>query len=83
MKERVANLVGPIVERMWVSTFHSACAKILRREASALGYPNSFTIYDQADAVRLTSYILKDMNIDVKRYPPEEFTIKYQKLKMK
>lgn len=70
MKERVANLVGPIVERMWVSTFHSACAKILRREASALGYPNSFTIYDQADAVRLTSYILKDMNIDVKRYPP-------------
>ena len=70
MKERVATLVGPIVEKMWVSTFHSACAKILRREASSLGYPNSFTIYDQADAVRLTSYILKDMNIDTKRYPP-------------
>ncbi len=70
MKERVADLVGPIVEKMWVSTFHSACAKILRREASTIGYPNSFTIYDQADAVRLTSYILKDMNIDVKRYPP-------------
>ena len=46
MKARVAALVGPVADRMWVSTFHSACVRILRREAKALGYPSSFTIYD-------------------------------------
>ena len=51
MQERVAELVGPVARRMWVSTFHSACSRILRREASLLGYRSSFTIYDQADAV--------------------------------
>ena len=70
MKERVGTLVGPIVEKMWVSTFHSACVKILRREAELLGYPSSFTIYDQADAVRLTTYVMRDLNIDTKQYPP-------------
>ena len=83
MKERVANLVGPIAEKMWVSTFHSACARILRFEASSLGYPSSFTIYDQTDAVRLTNYILKDMNIDSKRYPPRGIHAQSQKQKMK
>src|SRR5262245_10825397 len=47
MKERVGSLVGLIAERMWVSTFHAACARILRREADRLGYRSSFTIYDQ------------------------------------
>ena len=70
MKERVGALVGPVAENMWVSTFHSACVKILRREASLLGYPSSFTIYDQADAVRLTTYVMRDLNIDTKQYPP-------------
>ena len=46
MKERVARLVGPVAEKMWVSTFHSACVRILRRDGSVLGYPSSFTIYD-------------------------------------
>ena len=54
MKERVAALVGPVAQRMWVSTFHSACVRILRRDATAIGYPSSFTIYDQAYAQRLT-----------------------------
>ncbi len=70
MKHRVAALVGPVAEKMWVSTFHSACVRILRREAPRLGYPSSFTIYDQADAVRLTTYVLRDLDIDTKRFPP-------------
>src|SRR5688572_3425172 len=55
MKQRVAALVGPVAQRMWVSTFHSACVRILRREADKLGYRSSFTIYDEADANRLTA----------------------------
>ncbi len=70
MKARVGALIGPVAEKMWVSTFHSACVRILRRDAAVLGYPSSFTIYDQADAVRLTGYVLRDMNLDNKRFPP-------------
>ena len=70
MKERVGALVGPVAENMWVSTFHSACVKILRREGAALGYPSSFTINDQADAIRLTTYVMRDLNMDTKQYPP-------------
>src|SRR4051812_19477502 len=72
MKHRVAALVGPVAERMWVSTFHSACVRILRRDADRLGYKKSFTIYDQADAVRLVGYILRDLNLDTKRLPPRQ-----------
>src|ERR671917_1045365 len=70
MKHRVAALVGPVAARMWVSTFHAACVRILRRDGGRLGFPSSFTIYDQADAVRLTGYVLRDLNIDAKRFPP-------------
>ncbi|HEX9969900.1 MAG TPA: UvrD-helicase domain-containing protein, partial [Acidimicrobiales bacterium] len=70
MKQRVARLVGPVAQKMWVSTFHSACVRILRRDAKLLGYPSSFTIYDQADAVRLVSYVLRDLNLDAKKMPP-------------
>jgi ATP-dependent DNA helicase UvrD/PcrA len=69
MKERVAALVGPVAHRMWVSTFHSACARILRRDAPLLGYRSSFSIYDQADAVRLTDYVRRDLDLDPKRFP--------------
>jgi superfamily I DNA/RNA helicase len=69
MKERVADLVGPVAHRMWVSTFHSACARILRREAPRLGYRSSFSIYDQSDAVRLTDYVRRDLDLDPKRFP--------------
>jgi DNA helicase-2/ATP-dependent DNA helicase PcrA len=70
MKSRVGALVGSVAQKMWVSTFHSACVRILRRDGGALGFPSSFTIYDQADAVRLTSYVLRDMNVDPKRFQP-------------
>ena len=70
MKSRVAELVGPVADRMWVSTFHSACVRILRRDGSRLGYRSSFTIYDEADAVRLTGYVLRDLDIDAKKFPP-------------
>ena len=70
MKARVGTLVGSVAQKMWVSTFHSACVRILRRDAHAIGFPSSFTIYDQADAVRLTGYVLRDLNIDTKKMPP-------------
>jgi superfamily I DNA/RNA helicase len=70
MRHRVASLVGPVADKMWVSTFHSACVRILRRDAGRLGYPSSFTIYDQADAVRLTGYVVRDLGLDAKRFPP-------------
>jgi DNA helicase-2/ATP-dependent DNA helicase PcrA len=69
MRQRVEALVGPVAKKMWVSTFHAACVRILRRDIGVLGYPSSFTIYDEADAVRLTSYVLRDLNIDPKRFP--------------
>ncbi|MCU1452563.1 MAG: pcrA [Acidimicrobiales bacterium] len=72
MKTRVGALVGPVAEKMWVSTFHSACVRILRRDGSRLGYPSSFTIYDQADAMRLTGYVVRDLNLDPKRFPPRQ-----------
>src|SRR5437660_1660143 len=70
MRQRVAVLVGPVAERMWVSTFHSACVRILRRDASRLGYRSSFTIYDEADAVRLTGYVIRDLCLAAQRFPP-------------
>src|SRR6195952_3781147 len=70
MRHRVGALVGPVAEKMWVSTFHSACVRILRRDGHRLGYPSSFTIYDQADAVRLPGYVIRDKGLDAKRFPP-------------
>ncbi|MFZ4514691.1 MAG: UvrD-helicase domain-containing protein [Acidimicrobiia bacterium] len=70
MKERVADLVGPVAHRMWVSTFHAACSRILRREAALLGFGTNFTIYDQADAQRLVDYVRRDLDLDPKRFTP-------------
>lgn len=70
MKERVGELVGPVIDSMWVSTFHSACVRILRREASRFGYKSSFSIYDAADSLRLITYCLRDLDLDTKRFPP-------------
>ncbi len=70
MKSRVGGLIGPVAEKMWVSTFHSACVRILRRDVERLGFPGRFSIYDQADAVRLTGYVIRDLNLDPKRFPP-------------
>ncbi len=68
MRERVEHLVGPVAKKMWVSTFHSACVRILRRDATLLGYPPSFSIYDQSDAERLTGYVIRDQRLDPKKY---------------
>lgn len=68
MRDRVANLVGPVVKNMWVSTFHSACVRILRVHAERVGLPRTFSIYDQGDAVRLTGYVVRDMGLDPKRF---------------
>ncbi len=70
MKHRVGSLVGPVAQRMWVSTFHSACVRMLRRDAARVGYPSNFAIYDQSDAVRLCRYVISDMNLDLKRFDP-------------
>lgn len=70
MRERVAALVGPVVKTMWVSTFHSACVRILRANADVLGYPRQFSIYDSADTNRLTGYVIRDLGLDSKRFTP-------------
>ncbi|HWL38464.1 MAG TPA: DNA helicase PcrA [Frankiaceae bacterium] len=69
MKERVASLVGPRAKAMWVSTFHSACVRLLRSEAARLGYKSTFTIYDQGDSQRLMTLCCRDLDLDPKRYP--------------
>jgi DNA helicase-2/ATP-dependent DNA helicase PcrA len=73
MKARVGELVGPVAQSMWVSTFHSACVRILRQEAVRLGYSNSFSIYDSADSLRLITIVAKGLNLDSKRYPARQF----------
>lgn len=70
MKERVAALVGKRAKAIWVSTFHSACVRILRQEATQLGFSTSYSIYDQADSVRLVTLVMRDLNLDQKRYNP-------------
>src|SRR3954451_8583226 len=70
MRQRIEALVGPVARKMWVSTFHAACVRILRRDAGRLGHPSNFTIYDQSDAVRLVGYVVRDLGLDPKRFPP-------------
>jgi DNA helicase-2/ATP-dependent DNA helicase PcrA len=69
MRERLVKLIGPVAQRMWVSTFHAACVRILRSHADRLGYRRSFTVYDDSDSRRLTEHVLKDLNIDAKKLP--------------
>jgi DNA helicase-2/ATP-dependent DNA helicase PcrA len=70
MKERVEELVGRRARIMWVSTFHSACVRILRKEIDRLGFKSNFSIYDAADSKRLMTLVLKDLELDPKRYQP-------------
>ena len=70
MRERVGQLVGRSVRAMWVTTFHSACARMLRVDAERLGYSKSFTIYDQADSLRMLKRCLTEIGVDPKRFPP-------------
>ncbi len=70
MRERVAGLIGRSVRAMWVTTFHSACARMLRVDAERLGYSKGFTIYDQGDSLRMVKRCLAELGVDPKRYPP-------------
>ncbi len=70
MRDRVEGLVGEVSRLMWVMTFHSACARILRREAPRLGYTGGFTIYDEADSLRMLKRCMDELDIDPKRFPP-------------
>ncbi|HET6358243.1 DNA helicase PcrA [Streptomyces sp.] len=81
MKERVEQLVGPRANAMWVSTFHSACVRILRRESKRLGFTSSFSIYDAADSKRLMALVCRDLDLDPKKFPPKAFSAKISNLK--
>src|SRR5918912_2429809 len=70
MRERVEQLVGRRARAMWVMTFHSACARMLRAEGHRLGYTRGFTIYDEADSVRLVKRCIEELDIDPKRFTP-------------
>ena len=70
LKDRIERMLGPeAAADIWASTFHSACVRILRRDADKLGYPNSFTIYDTSDSQAVVKRILKEMNLDEKAFP--------------
>ncbi|MCI4011445.1 UvrD-helicase domain-containing protein [Brevibacterium sp. ZH18] len=81
MAERVSTIVGPASRAMWVSTFHSSCVRILRREAKVLGMKSNFTIYDAQDAQRLVSQILKELGLDTKKYTPRSMLHRISNLK--
>jgi len=81
MRERVEELVGRRSRAMWVSTFHSACVRILRAEADKLGRTRTFTIYDQADTIRLVGLVAKDLDIDIKRTTPRSLLSRISALK--
>lgn len=81
MRERVEELVGPRARAMWVMTFHSACVRILRREATKVGMKSNFSIYDAADSQRLTALVMRDLDLDPKRFPPRAFGHRISNLK--
>jgi len=71
MAARAAMLTGARARSMWVLTFHSACVRILRREARRFGYPSSFSIYDQADSQRLMTMVCRELELDTRLHPPK------------
>jgi DNA helicase-2/ATP-dependent DNA helicase PcrA len=81
MKERVERALGPVARAIWIMTFHAACGRILRREAERLGYRSNFTIYDQADQVRLVKACLEELDRDPKRFVPRGIHAQISKAK--
>jgi DNA helicase II / ATP-dependent DNA helicase PcrA len=82
MAARVASLVGERRARaMWVMTFHSACVRILRREATRFGYPSNFSIYDSADSQRLMALVCRELELDSRQYPPKSLATQVSNLK--
>ena len=82
MRERIEALVGDRAGKLWVSTFHAACCRILRRDIEKLGYSNNFTIYDDEDQMSILKDILKQLNLSDKTYPPRELKSKIGGAKM-
>jgi len=81
MRDRVAGLIGARSRAMWVCTFHSACVRILRREASHVGLRSTFSIYDAADSQRLMAMVIRELDLDPKRYRPRTFSAQVSNLK--
>ncbi|MBN1172974.1 MAG: UvrD-helicase domain-containing protein [Micromonosporaceae bacterium] len=81
LRERVATLIGPRARWMWVSTFHSACVRILRREHEAAGLKSTFSIYDADDSRRLMQLVGRELDLDPKRYPPRSMAAQVSNLK--
>ena len=82
MKERIAKIVGESeAKNLWMGTFHSVFARILRSEADKLGYPKNFTIYDTQDAVRLLTSIIKELNLDKEKYKPKQVLARISQFK--
>ena len=81
MKERVAQLVGARARVMWVSTFHSMCVRILRRDGKTLGLKSSFSIYDADDSKRLMTMVGRELDLDPKRYPARSLSAQVSNLK--
>ncbi|MCP2261575.1 ATP-dependent DNA helicase PcrA (EC 3.6.1.-) [Streptoalloteichus tenebrarius] len=81
MRERVSALVGPRANAMWVSTFHSMCVRVLRREAKHLGLTSNFSIYDADDSRRLITIVARELDLDPKRYPARTLAVHLSNLK--
>ena len=81
MRERIEALVGGRAKAMWISTFHSSCVRILRREASNVGLKSNFSIYDSADSLRLITLVAKNLDLDPKKFAPKAIQHKISALK--
>src|SRR5260370_6404496 len=81
MAGRAASLTGARARSMWLMTFHSACVRILRKEARRFGYPSSFSIYDQADSQRLMAMVCRELELDAKFHPPKAMANQVSNLK--
>ena len=81
MRERIEALVGGRAKSMWISTFHSSCVRILRREAANVGLNSNFSIYDSADSLRLITLVSKNLDLDPKKFPPKAIQHKISALK--
>lgn len=81
MRERLASLIGNSANSMWVSTFHSACVKILRAHGDPIGLKSGFSIYDSSDCERLVKIIASELNIDIKKFTPKLLLSKISEFK--
>jgi DNA helicase-2/ATP-dependent DNA helicase PcrA len=81
MKERIAKLIGPEAQDIWISTFHSMCVRILRRDIDRIGYSRSFTILDTADQMSVIKQIMREENLDTKKFSPRSILFQISQAK--